>query len=123
MIDENIVRIVQENIPNWQAIMIIRSHKDFDVIGSQGSPFADPSSKNFDLYNIASLVAFRFGSLGFNELLDGLETTINLFGSYFMFTTTIDGKLITVIFPKNENITEAYGLFNKIASILSDNLV
>jgi len=40
-----------------------------------------------------------------------------------MCTTTIDGKLIAVIFPKNENITEAYRLFNKIARSLSDNPV
>jgi len=122
LINEKILKIVQSDIPNWQAIMMMWSHKELDVLSAKDSPFDNPHTKNFYLENIASLVALRYASLEFNKLLDGLETTINIFGSYFLCTTDIDNKIFSIIFPRNEQITEATELFQKTANQIRDSM-
>jgi hypothetical protein len=108
--------LVTENFPNWLGIMIIKSPKDFEVLAAPNSPFKTYSDENYKLENIATLVAQRFPSLGFFDILDGLDLTMNMFGTYCLCTTVVHDKLFSIIFPKDEDVTKTYVSFKKTAN-------
>ncbi len=109
-----IVSLVKENFPNWQAVMLIKSYKEFNALYSPDSRFRGHEDRHYYLDHIAALISVRYTSIGFDQIMDGLKTTINIFGNHLMLVTSIDEIIFAVILPKQVDLTEVNNTFQEI---------
>jgi len=114
-----IVNLVKEKFPNWQAVMLIKSYEEFNALYSPNSPFTGHEDRHYYLDYIAGLVSVRYTSIGFDKLMDGLKTTINIFGNHLMLVTSIDERVFAVILSKQENLTEVRNTFKEVVEKIS----
>ncbi len=74
----------------------------------------------FELTRIASFASIRYNIMDFDKLHDGLEATINVFGSTLMQITSINLEIFAVLISRNENITESYQTFRKVVNAVKN---
>ena len=99
--------------------MLIKSYQEFNTLYSPNSRFRGHEDRHYYLDYIAALVSVRYSSIGFDHLMDGLKTTISIFGSHMLLVTSIDERIFAVIVPKQDNLTEVNNTFQEIVKKLS----
>ncbi len=119
MMDDQIIQIVKENFPNWQGIILIDTKDDQHIASAPGSPFEKKDGES-ELSRIASFTSVRYNIMDFDKLHDGLEATINVFGSTLMQITSINLEIFAVLISRNENITESYQTFRKVVNAVKN---
>ncbi|MGQ0639003.1 MAG: hypothetical protein ACT4N1_06615 [Nitrososphaerota archaeon] len=70
-----------------------------------------------DLVEIASLIALRYGIVGFDKLLGGLRLTIDEFRDHTTVSTSIEKGILVTVVPNTVNLNNAVGEIKKILSI------
>lgn len=120
MISDKIISLIKKKFPSWQGIILINSTSKFDAIFAADSPFEDAQTGSFDLNYVASLISIRYKLADFEKVLDGLSTTINIFGKFMMFVSHVGEELFVLILPRNENITDVYETFSEVAKHVSE---
>ena len=94
--------------------MLIKSYEEFNALYSPDSRFRGHEDRHYYLDYIAALISVRYTSIGFDQIMDGLKTTINIFGNHLMLVTSINEIIFAVILPKEVNLTEVNNTFQEI---------
>ena len=120
----NLIKMVQDNVADLQALITIKSIEEFEYFCVPGTPFENSTDKMYSIGYIATLISLRFETGRFTELLDGLESTMNIFGKFLIIVTKINDKIFALIVPRKEKLDESYYNFrNIVGKIKESNLL
>lgn len=103
--NKDILNEIQRNVKELQYVMIIDLQGNIiEYLASKS--FFDEMISFDELKYIAKLVSLRFGIVGFDKILRGLEITLNVFSDCIMAVTSLNENIIIVFVPRNANQTE-----------------
>lgn len=105
MNDKEILDEIQRKIKELQYAVIIDLQGNITEYLASKYFFNDMISFD-ELKYVVKIVSLRFGIVGFDKILHGLEITINVFSECIMMATSLDRNILIVFVPRNANQTE-----------------
>ena len=90
---------VQKTIPDLHAMMVI--DKKGDLASYQICKDCSDTHNLSDLQQISKIISIRYNLGGFQNNLDGLESTVNVFKDHFLIVRSVlKDKFLAVMVPK-----------------------